>query len=70
MAEFKRPLLILLVGVVLLILLFVAMPRPRPVVVRDTPFAPMTQIQKATDASAVSDAANQQLQQSLDQAGR
>lgn len=70
MAEFKRPLIILLAGVVLLIVLVVAMPRPRPVAVRDTPLAPTTQIQKATDASAVSMPRTKQLQQQLDQAGR
>ncbi len=70
MSQYKRPLVILLVGVVMLILLVVAMPRPRPVAVKDTPLAPTTQIQKADDASAVSDAANEQLQQALEQAGR
>ncbi|MGI8730366.1 MAG: hypothetical protein ACR2LK_10320 [Solirubrobacteraceae bacterium] len=69
MAESKRPLLILLLGVVVMILLVVAMPRPGSVAVRDTPLAPTTQIEKAEDASAVSDAADERLRQSLEQAG-
>lgn len=70
MAEFKRPLLILLTGIVLLALLIVAMPRPHPVAVRDTPLAPTQQLRKADDASAISDAANRRLQQAAEQAGR
>jgi len=70
MAAIPRPLLALLVAILLLLAMWWTIPRPGPVAVRDTPLAPTGQIQKADDASAVSDAANQQRQQRLDEAGR
>lgn len=62
MAEFKRPLLIVLAGMAILVALVIGLPRPHPVAVKDTPLAPISQIQKARQASAISDAANAQLQ--------
>jgi len=70
MAVIARPLLALLAAIVLLLVMWLTVPRPGPVAVRDTPLAPTGQIHKATDASAVSDEANRQLQQRLDEAAR
>ena len=70
MAEFKRPLLIVLAATIVLIALLVAMPRPHPVAVKNTPLAPISQIEKARQASAISDAANAQLQAASQAAGQ
>jgi hypothetical protein len=70
MAEFKRPLLIAVAAAVVLLALIVAMPRPHPVAVRNTPLAPVQAIQKARAVSGLSDRANQQLQAAGDAAGR
>ena len=51
MAEFKRPLLIVGAATLILIALLVAMPRPHPVAVKNTPLAPISQIDKARQAA-------------------
>jgi hypothetical protein len=70
MAEFKRPLLIVLAATIVLIALLVAMPRPHPVAVKNTPLAPISQIDKARQAVSQSDAANAQLQAASQAAGQ
>jgi hypothetical protein len=70
MEEFKRPLLIVAAATLILIALFVSMPRPHPVAVKNTPLAPISQIEKARQAAAISDAANARLQAASAAAGQ
>jgi hypothetical protein len=70
MAAISRPLLALVVALLLGVAMWLAVPRPGPVAVRHTPLAPTQQIQKAQDASALSDATNARLQAAAEQAGR
>jgi len=70
MAAIPRPLLALVVILLLGAAMWWTIPRPGPVAQRHTPLAPAGQINKAQDASAVSDAANRQLQQRLEEAER
>ncbi len=69
MTEFKRPLLIAVAAAVVLIALLVAMPRPHAVAVKNTPLAPVQQIDKARQAVSISDAANAQLEAASRAAG-
>ncbi|HEX4364118.1 MAG TPA: hypothetical protein VHZ75_06160 [Solirubrobacteraceae bacterium] len=68
MAHYARPFLILAVASVLLVCGLLFMPHPKPPAVSHTPLAPIEAIQKAHDASALSDAANARLQAAGDQA--
>ncbi len=70
MAAVPRRMFALLAAFVVGAMLWLAVPRPGPVAVRDTPLAPTGQIQKAEDASALSDASNRRLQQRLEDASR
>ena len=70
MAAISRPLLALIAALALVAAIWLTIPRPGPVAVRHTPLAPVGQIQKARDASALSDATNARLQAAAEQAGR
>jgi hypothetical protein len=64
MAEASRPLIAIVVVAFVLVAMYllVAQPQPQPPARSQTPFAPIEKIEQARDASAVSDAANAQLQ--------
>jgi hypothetical protein len=68
MAHYARPFLILVVASVLLVGGLLFMPRPKQPAISHTPLAPIQAIQKAQDASTLSDAANARLQAAGDQA--